>query len=304
MNNYERFQAIIAYSIDVIADMVIWLDKDGRYIFVNKAATELLEYSSDELLNLKVWDIDPLFSEDKWCTHWRELEEKKSLRIETVNRKKSGQDIPIEVTANMVVFECEKYNCSIVRDISEYKRAEKELRSLNEAIFRLSITDGLTGISNRRYFDEVFMRESKRHSRTLDPLSIILLDSDYFKEYNDYYGHVAGDECLQKIGRALADIIKRPGDLVARYGGEEFAFILPETPEDGVRELAGEIKKRINSLSISHVFSPETGCITCSLGVLTIITPGLSPREILNTVDQLLYNSKRAGRNRISFGVR
>lgn len=76
MNNYERFQAIIAYSIDVIADMVIWLDKDGRYIFVNKAATELLEYSSDELLNLKVWDIDPLFSEDKWCTHWRELEEK------------------------------------------------------------------------------------------------------------------------------------------------------------------------------------------------------------------------------------
>lgn len=304
MTNYQRRQAIIAHSIDVIADMVIWLDKDGRYIFVNKAATELLEYSSDELLSLKVWDIDPLFSEEKWYAHWRELEEKKSLRIETVNRKKSGQDIPIEVTASMVFFGSEKYNCSVVRNISEHKQAEKELRSLNEMIFHLSITDGLTGISNRRYFDEVFIREIKRHSRASAPLSVVLLDVDYFKEYNDHYGHVAGDECLQKIGQALADIIKRPGDLVARYGGEEFAFIFPETSEDGVRELAKEIKKRINSLSISHVFSPETGCITCSLGVLTILTPGLSPREILNTVDQLLYNSKRAGRNRISCGVR
>ncbi len=92
----------------------------------------------------------------------------------------------------------EKYNCSVVRDISEHKRVEKELRSLNEVIFHLSITDGLTGISNRRYFDEVFIREIKRHSRTLVPLSVILLDVDYFKEYNDHYGHVAGDECLQK----------------------------------------------------------------------------------------------------------
>ncbi|WP_323062179.1 sensor domain-containing diguanylate cyclase [Klebsiella variicola] len=304
MSNYQRRQAIIAHSIDVIADMVIWLDKDGQYIFVNKAATELLEYSSDELLSLKVWDIDPLFSEEKWYAHWRELEEKKSLRIETVNRKKSGQDIPIEVTASMVSFGSEKYNCSVVRDNSEHKRVEKELRSLNEVIFHLSITDGLTGISNRRYFDEVFIREIKRHSRTLVPLSVILLDVDYFKEYNDHYGHVAGDECLQKIGQVLADIIKRPGELVARYGGEEFAFILPETSEDGVKALAEEIKNRINSLSISHVFSPETGCITCSFGVLTILTPGLSPGEILNTVDQLLYNSKRAGRNKISCGVK
>lgn len=294
----------MAYSIDVIADMIIWLDKDGRYIFVNKAATELLEYSADELLRLKVWDIDPLFSEEKWRAQWRELEEKKSIRIETINRKKSGFDIPIEVTASMVFFESEKYNCSVVRDISEHKRAEKELRSLNEMIFHLSITDGLTGISNRRYFDEVFMREINRHSRTLAPLSVILLDVDYFKEYNDYYGHVAGDECLQKIGRALADIIEKPDDLVARYGGEEFAFILPETSAEGGRELAEKIKKRIDSLMITHVFSPATGCITCSFGVLTVLTPGLSPGEILNTVDLLLYNAKRTGRNRISCGVK
>lgn len=294
----------MAYSIDVIADMVIWLDKDGRYIFVNKATTELLEYSSDELLSLRVWDIDPLFSEEKWRAHWRDLEEKKSVKIETVNRKKSGMDIPIEVTASMVIFENEKYNCSVVRDMSEYKRTEKELRALNEVILHLSITDGLTGISNRRYFDEVLMREVNRHSHTLAPLSVILLDVDYFKEYNDHYGHVAGDECLQKIGHALADIIERPGDLVARYGGEEFAFILPETSEEVCSALAEKIKKRIGSLMITHVFSPETGCITCSLGVLTIITPGLTPREILNTVDLLLYNAKRAGRNRISCDVR
>lgn len=294
----------MAYSIDVIADMIIWLDKDGRYIFVNKAATELLEYSADELLSLKVWDIDPLFSEEKWRAHWRELEEKQSIRIETINRKKSGLDIPIEVTASMVFFESEKYNCSVVRDMSEYKRAENELRSLNEVIFHLSITDGLTGISNRRYFDEVLMREINKHSCTSAPLSVILLDVDYFKEYNDYYGHVAGDECLQKIGRALADIIEKPDDLVARYGGEEFAFILPETSAEGGRELAEKIKKRIDSLMITHVFSPATGYITCSFGVLTVLTPGLSPGEILKTVDLLLYNAKRTGRNRISCGVR
>ncbi|MDI6539876.1 sensor domain-containing diguanylate cyclase [Pantoea ananatis] len=287
-----------------MAEMVIWLDSAGRYVFVNKAATQLLEYTSEEFLRMRVWNVAPLFSEKKWQEHWRELEENQSLKIETVNRKKSGQDIPIEVSASLVVFENEKFNCSVVRDMSVYKQSENDLRALHQKVFQLSITDALTGIANRRHFDEVLVREIERHKHVSAPLSVILLDVDYFKAYNDFYGHVAGDECLQAIGQILDHVITMPASLAARYGGEEFVCILSETTQNEAVKLASKIKDSIHSLKIRHLSSPGADCVTCSLGVLTLNSSGLSPREVLNAVDLLLYSAKRAGRNRVVSGVK
>ncbi|WP_044528084.1 PAS domain-containing protein, partial [Herbaspirillum sp. B65] len=150
------------YSIDAVSDMIIWLDEDGYYVFVNKAATEFLGYTSQELGQLRVCDIDPDFDEVRWKDHWKELEIKRSVCLETTNRNKSGQIIPIEVNASLVQFEGKKFNCSIVRNISERKRTEASLLALNKQIYLLSITDDLTQLANRRHFDEVFKRELQR----------------------------------------------------------------------------------------------------------------------------------------------
>lgn len=280
--------------------MIIWLDRDGRYIYANKAATDLLGYPAEELLELSVWDVDPFFPPEKWQAHWDTLRLEKSCKLETFNQTRSGRLIPVEFSASFVTCDGREFSCSIVRDMTVYKRTEQALRSLNETIFRLSITDSLTGIANRRYFDEVLLREIERHDRLLTPLSVIFLDIDYFKEYNDCYGHVAGDECLQQVGLILRDTLSLPGALAARYGGEEFACILPDTPFAVADALAGTIRTRIISRNIAHKASAAAGCVTCSLGVLTVTEPGMTSREILSAVDSLLYRAKREGRNRVT----
>ena len=152
-------------------------------------------------------------------------------------------------------------------DITARKRMEEVLEESNRKLEVLSITDALTGIANRRRFDEQMAREHARHVRTGAELSVILLDIDHFKAFNDTYGHVYGDDCLRRVARALAECVARPGDLVARYGGEEFVFILPETSLSGAVELAEKIRRSVLNLSIPHQSSPTSEYVTISLGV-------------------------------------
>lgn len=291
------------YTVGRITDMIIWLDEDARYVFTNPAATRLLGYTSEELSRMRVWDIDPLFDPQRWRDHWREIEEKGSFKIETVNRAKNGRDVPIEVTVNFVEYEGVRYNCSIVRDITARKAAEAELRSLNERILRLSNTDGLTGLANRRRFDTVLASEVARHAASGQPLSLILLDLDSFKAFNDLYGHPAGDECLRRVASVLAAAMPEPA-LAARYGGEEFACILPETAERTALARAEEVRRAIEGLDIVHQASRASCRVTASFGVLTAIGVGEhdSP-TLLNLADAALYRAKRAGANRVENGT-
>ena len=195
----------------------------------------------------------------------------------------------------------------IVRDITERKLAEQQIKQLvkqleierNTAQLN-SITDSLTGLANRRYFDEALIKEFYRLKRSESALSLIMLDIDYFKKFNDSYGHLAGDDCLRRIGTVLKTIVMRVPDIVARYGGEEFVVILPETEDKGAQALAERIRRAVEDLAIPHFSSHVADYITVSIGVVTIYTNGLSsPEQVVALADEALYVAKKGGRNRI-----
>jgi len=187
-------------------------------------------------------------------------------------------------------------------DITDQKRAEEALEESNHKLEILSITDSLTGIANRRQFDAMLAQEYARHARHETILSLIMLDIDHFKNFNDCYGHVAGDECLRQVGRVMADNATRASDLPARYGGEEFVCILPETDSDGAILIAEKIRQSIQELAIPHERSSVAECVTASVGVASVIcTVGGSPVDIVTKADELLYVAKSMGRNRVEY---
>lgn len=183
------------------------------------------------------------------------------------------------------------------------RRIEKtaELAEANRKLEHLSNTDSLTGIYNRRNFDEYLERSWKMGARSGTPLSLILLDIDFFKDYNDTYGHQGGDDCLRSIAKAIKGVIHRPGDLLARYGGEEFAVILPETESTAAISIAETICREVEALEIGHENSQIGRFVTLSLGVSTIYpaVKGPSATTLVESSDEALYEAKREGRNRV-----
>jgi diguanylate cyclase (GGDEF)-like protein len=184
--------------------------------------------------------------------------------------------------------------------IDKLQATEAELIEANQRLGEMARIDSLTGIANRLRFDEVLNAELKRCERSHLPLSLILIDIDMFKSYNDQFGHPAGDTCLQRIAQSIALSACRPGDLAARYGGEEFAVILPETPLPSAMSLAERIRVAIHDLDIAHPANP-TGGVTVSLGVATLDPPGRTdmPRPFVERADSQLYEAKRRGRDRV-----
>ncbi|WP_413698891.1 diguanylate cyclase [Psychromonas sp. KJ10-10] len=163
----------------------------------------------------------------------------------------------------------------------------------------LSNLDGLTGIANRRRFDISIQKETERTKREHQALSLIMCDVDFFKDYNDIYGHQKGDECLQKIAHAINKACKRPGDLATRYGGEEFAIILPNTISGTAMQIAKNIKADIDALRIPHKGSSVSPFVTISMGISSIINQNITAEEIILRADNALYSAKGAGRNTI-----
>ena len=183
----------------------------------------------------------------------------------------------------------------------EVRVAERtsELETANAALARLAGLDGLTGIPNRRNFDEFFQRAWRQAMRDTSPLSCIMIDIDHFKAYNDTYGHHAGDDCLIRVAKALEASSVRPGDLVARYGGEEFVVVLPDTDASGAQRVAERMRQEIEGLALPHAGSSVGQFVTLSLGVATLDAPGIRPEDLLQAADQALYEAKRSGRNQV-----
>lgn len=183
----------------------------------------------------------------------------------------------------------------------ELRRARAITESHNTALQALANTDSLTGLANRRHFEKTLTKEQDRARRNGKPCSLILGDVDFFKKFNDHYGHVAGDACLRQVADAIAGSLRRPADLAARYGGEEFVVVLPETGAAGAVAVANTIRSRIQAANIAHIDSPFRH-VTISLGVYTghAALDAAEPTDWVKAADELLYQAKRAGRDRMA----
>ena len=174
----------------------------------------------------------------------------------------------------------------------------EKLQIANQELEQFAIEDGLTKLANRRYFDRVLDQEWHRCRREGTSLSLFLLDIDYFKQYNDHYGHLAGDICLQQVAQVLQNVIQRNPNLVARYGGEEFAVILPNTDSNGIVHLAEKIRQAVEALQVEHLKSGVSNYVTISIGVASLIpVEVLTPKTLICNADQALYKAKNNGRN-------
>jgi diguanylate cyclase (GGDEF)-like protein len=174
-----------------------------------------------------------------------------------------------------------------------------QLEEANSKLQRLSEVDPLTGIANRRRFEETLAREWRRATRGQMPVSLVMIDIDNFKDFNDAYGHQVGDQCLRRVAGEIREALTRPGDLVARYGGEEFAAVLPSTPARGALAVAEVLRSRVEGLATKHPRVP-LGVVTISLGVATAAPgPESSAEGLVASADEALYRAKRAGKNRV-----
>jgi diguanylate cyclase (GGDEF)-like protein len=191
--------------------------------------------------------------------------------------------------------ELEDYNRTLEMKVAERTAA---LEAANLELHRIATLDGLTLVANRRRFDDYWLEQWQLHCQQRLPLSLLLIDVDYFKNYNDYYGHLAGDKCLYEIANAVQAVLQRPSDLVARYGGEEFAVILPNTPLEGAVRVAQTVMAKVKSLQLPHVNSLTSDQVTISVGVGQVHPhPDVSPQTPIAITDKALYQAKRSGRN-------
>ena len=193
----------------------------------------------------------------------------------------------------------ELQNSRLEAEIQSRIAAETQLLQINQQLQVLATKDSLTQLANRHLFDRFLEQEWRRMRRDKLPLSLILCDVDYFKRYNDRFGHQKGDRCLQQVARGISSVVNRPADLVARYGGEEFAVVLPNTNEKGAMSVAENIRQQVESLQIPHPESLVSDCVTLSLGVACIVPDAkTAPQQLIQRSDNALYEAKQKGRNR------
>jgi len=287
---------------------------EQRNVYTNRSVAEILGYSAAEIQEMGANlfptichpdDLHRVYETMQQCYHLRDHE---FTEIEYRIKDAQGQwrwlysrDTVFSRTADGQV----KQILGTSQDISKRKQvelalreAEYNLRLVNQELEKQVNTDGLTQIANRRCFDHCLEQEWQRLYREQQPLSLLLFDVDYFKLYNDSYGHQLGDECLIKIAQSVQEIVCRPADLVARYGGEEFAVILPNTDLPGAMAIAQRIHATIQDLAIPHQASKIGNLVTISLGITSLIpSPVLSAIDMIEQADQALYRAKEQGRN-------
>jgi diguanylate cyclase (GGDEF)-like protein len=199
--------------------------------------------------------------------------------------------------AGAVDFISKPFNVAVVR---ARVRSQLTIKRQADAMRELSMTDGLTGVANRRSFNDTIDAEWRRCARAGMPLSVIMIDIDHFKLYNDHYGHQAGDNCLQQVSAAMKRCATRPQDLLARYGGEEFILLLPQEAMEGTQVVAQRILDEVRKLALPHAASPTAPQLSISMGLASVLPPtdSIDPSALIRTADANLYRAKQTGRNR------
>lgn len=297
----ERFRMITEYS----SDMITINDATGKYLYVSAAGKEILQYEDHEVIGF----------EGNFFIHPDDLEQtNESLKELLENgyvvatyriRRKDGQYIWFESSLKLLTENTNELRIiCISRNITERKMVEQKLEKANRMLKELSEKDGLTGIWNRRTFDEKLNVEWNRALNS-QSLSLIMLDIDYFKKYNDTYGHQAGDDCLKQVANAIDCVAEETQNLVFRYGGEEFSVLLPDTDIAKAEHVAEMIRTAVEDLKIPHLASEVSQFVSISLGINTTIpNEGQTIDQFIKEADQALYHAKQNGRNRYcTFGT-
>jgi len=316
-NPRRKPDASLTFAIRLMQDLVVptfVLDPERNVIIWNKACERLTGVSAQEVTGTtEHWR--GFYDEPRYCladilalgqteelsvlysSHTKMDDTGLGLRAENwCVMPRAGHRCYLAIDAGPI-FDDEGKLIAVVetlRDITQQKEAQAALQ-------RLATKDGLTGIANRRCFDEALLAEWHRAQRDQTSLALLLVDVDYFKRYNDTYGHQKGDECLKKVAGAMQEKIFRPADLLARYGGEEFVVLMPNTDLHGAQMVAERVQQHVHALAIPHGSSEIDGLVSISVGVATAIpAPQLTAEQLLAAADGALYAAKHAGRNRVS----
>ncbi len=299
-----RFRLLAENSSDVVCQV----DAAGVNLYVSPAIERLLGWRPEELIGRN--GLELVHPEDHGILYNAQLSLSNGAEESTAlcrYRRPDNSWVWVEGRARkLVASENRATPCCVVvlRDATERKQAEQSLRTALERLEQMANTDALTGLANRRHFDECMRGEWRRCSRRQLPLSLLIIDADNFKSYNDRYGHLAGDECLKAIASQLGVVARRPGDLPARYGGEEFALLMPETGQNGALHVANQLCTSVQTLERIHEGNPPTGKVSVSIGLASCIpnapgSPCASTDDLLLAADKSLYKAKRDGRNRV-----
>ncbi len=275
------------------------------FAYIGPQIEKLLGWSQDSWRSAQDW-AERMHPEDRaWVVDYCVSQSKCGIDHEADYRAltKDGHYVWIRDVVHVLRKEDGSVDALIgfMFDISDRKQVEDQLIRLQKEFEELSFKDGLTGVANRRMFDSVLDVEWRNAVRNQQPLSVIMLDIDYFKQYNDHYGHIQGDECLKRVATILASSAKRARDFFARYGGEEFVFVLPETDADAAAKIAERCRQLVLEEQLPHEKSAHAKTLTISLGVGTV-TPSQEddPMAFVHSVDRQLYVAKEKGRNCIA----
>jgi len=306
--NKKKFETIATSS----ASWEAWFDEKGIMVWTNDLVQMITGLTVEESYNKEDIMKSILISDEKEVLDDKfkaVMEAKQGGSSEARITTKDGSCKWILINWRAVINEnghFKGYRTSVV-DITDKKRAEiaaaelaQQLKKEKEVAERNSLTDGMTGLANRRYLDEQIMLEYFRMKRTGEKLSIIMLDVDFFKLYNDAYGHLQGDECLKMVAKVLKTTIKRATDIAARYGGEEFVVLLPDTDEIGAIKVAETLRANVEAMKMEHKDSRISDVVTVSIGVATFDKHSLvAPENLVQKADEALYEAKNSGRNKV-----
>lgn len=297
--NEERYRKLIELSPEAI-----FVISGGKIELTNTRGAQILGFKNPEQLRgtyIKQFISGESSEQIMGIFHQPEMMKEEKTVIECNWQRVEGVCLEIEASISPMHYDGQFSLLCVVRDVTDRKTGERMLREANEVLQRLSDLDGLTAIPNRRAFDAKLEAEWKKAAVHSLPLSLLMADIDFFKTYNDAYGHQAGDESLQQVAAVIEQSVKRTGDFAARYGGEEFAVILPGADSQGAEEVAERIRKAVISLHIAHKESMIADTVTISMGVASVVPgPDSDARDLILAADKALYQAKQEGRNRVA----
>ncbi|MDD1794168.1 diguanylate cyclase [Enterovibrio sp. ZSDZ42] len=300
----KKHSNVLASIFKASVDPIGIYNKDYEFLGGNAAFAEAMGATHDNLEGEHAVDVmDPEILTQHQRIDVPVIEQGNTVKYEDLVMKRDGSQVWYELTKTQF---CDPTDDTIgvlviARDVTERKATQQELADAIMELEELSFMDGLTKVANRRSFDEQLVKMWHSHIREQEPLSLILCDIDYFKPFNDNYGHQQGDTALRRVAEVFQHVIRRPLDAVARYGGEEFAILLPNTSEEGARVVAENIAYELSLANIPHEFSKVSERLTLSQGVATLYPKaGQDYGDVVSMADRALYQAKNAGRDRIA----